>query len=211
RGAEATGRGSIYLSDLWSWPDPALTHAQRDAALRAFCLQLAADLPGVVGEPAHPLEAGLRLHDHIAHGKASRSPDDAAAQPFPPILARAMAASPFDAAIHDAVGRALGKSAFALYGAPAPIPSADALFPGNGAGGGAVRAIAAMLRPAPLRAFDVWLIVGKDDDLERDVRPWVVDRGVRAFKLKILGRDNAVDAARAAAVFRRRWASPVPG
>ncbi|MCX5659958.1 MAG: hypothetical protein NTW19_09590, partial [Planctomycetota bacterium] len=21
-GGEATGRGSIYLSDLWSWPDP---------------------------------------------------------------------------------------------------------------------------------------------------------------------------------------------
>src|SRR4051812_33064821 len=31
-GREAAGRGSIYLSDLWAWPDPGLPHARRDAA-----------------------------------------------------------------------------------------------------------------------------------------------------------------------------------
>ena len=28
-GREATGRGSIYLSDLWAWPDPAIAHERR--------------------------------------------------------------------------------------------------------------------------------------------------------------------------------------
>ncbi len=36
-GREALGRGSIYLSDLWAWPDPKFTHEQRDAELRKMC------------------------------------------------------------------------------------------------------------------------------------------------------------------------------
>jgi len=41
-GTEATGKGSIYLSDLWAWPDPALDHMQKDATLR--------DLTGSIAE-----------------------------------------------------------------------------------------------------------------------------------------------------------------
>ena len=36
-GYEAIGRSSIYLSDLWSWPDVRLTHEYRDASLRQLC------------------------------------------------------------------------------------------------------------------------------------------------------------------------------
>lgn len=198
----ALGRGSIYLSDLWSWPEPRLSHAQRDSVLRGLSEAIARSLPQACGGgAAHPLELGLRLHDWVAHEGPEAVAHDAKgeADPLrPPILALAMAASPFDAAVHDAVGGALGRSAFALYAAPAAAPSADALFPGRGA----VAAIGAMLRPEPVRAFDVWHIVGKDDDLQRDVGPWVRERGVRAFKLKIQGRDARVDAERTAAVFR---------
>jgi len=30
----ATGSGSIYLSDLWAWPDSTLDHPERDEVLR---------------------------------------------------------------------------------------------------------------------------------------------------------------------------------
>ena len=43
-GKEAVGRGSIYLSDLWAWPDPSLTHEQRDVVLRKLCENIAGDL-----------------------------------------------------------------------------------------------------------------------------------------------------------------------
>jgi hypothetical protein len=80
-GQEAEGRGSIYLSDLWAWPDPALTHAQRDAEMRRLCLQLAdAPWPG----ESHPLEAGLRLHARAAAMTADPVP----------LLARLVCASP---------------------------------------------------------------------------------------------------------------------
>src|SRR5438105_1116379 len=53
-GRTAVGRGSIPLSDVWAWPDPALTHDQRDAAMRQYCQAIASSLSDLCGsEPAH--------------------------------------------------------------------------------------------------------------------------------------------------------------
>lgn len=184
----ATGRGSIFLSDLWAWPGGALDHDGKDRALRAMCEAIARDLHTLTGgEAAHPLTLGLRLHDAVMHGF-----DDVDAP-----LARAMCASPFDAAIHDAVGRALGCSAFALYEDDAPLPGADEWLDGH-----ATKAVREMILPQPRRAFDAWWVVGKNDDLHRDVRPAAERFGYRHFKLKLMGADNDADAARTAAVHR---------
>jgi L-alanine-DL-glutamate epimerase-like enolase superfamily enzyme len=198
-GKEAVGRGSIYLSDLWAWPDPKYTHEQRDALLQDFCRDIAKGLNQLQEEqPLHPLELGLRLHNVICHG--SDVPERFAEIP---ILARAMCLSPFDAAIHDAAGIAVQQSAFDFYDEPASIPSADDLFPHSST----VAAVRDLIRHPPQRDIPAWLIVGKNDDLQRDVRPWVVDRGYRCFKLKIMGKDGAVDAARTVEVFQaaRSW------
>ena len=32
-GRRATGRGAVYLSDLWAWPDHSLSHNERDRVL----------------------------------------------------------------------------------------------------------------------------------------------------------------------------------
>lgn len=189
-GREETGRGSIYLSDLWAWPDPTRTHEERDATLREMCRRMAEDLPDLCGsEPEHPLELGMRLHHSVCHREEFSTP---------PVLARTMCASPFDAAIHDAVGLALQRPAMEIYDEPAPIPSADPYFPGSSA----VEAISRMLLRPPRREFDAWLVVGKADPLEEEVAPWVRERGYRAFKLKIMGQDNAVDVARTVEVYR---------
>jgi L-alanine-DL-glutamate epimerase-like enolase superfamily enzyme len=183
-GRRATGRGSIYLSDLWAWPDPARTHEERDAVLRDLCRTFAADLPALCGaKPAHPLELGLRLHDSACHADS------------PPALARAMAASPFDAAIHDAAGQATGQSAFAFFDVAASLPSAEALFDMP-----AWQAIRATISP-PKRRLRAWYVVGKNDGPEQ-LRPWVQDRGYRCLKIKLLGRDPAADAARTAEAYR---------
>ncbi|HUT93944.1 MAG TPA: enolase C-terminal domain-like protein [Thermoguttaceae bacterium] len=185
-GKEATGRGSIYLSDLWAWPEPSLAHAARDAVLRKLCEEIAANLWTHCGREAiHPLELGLRLHESVCH------------ESTPPPLARAMCASPFDAAIHDAVGIALGRSAFDFYRDSTPIPTADPFFAKRDTCG----AIALLMRP-PKRALLAWYVAGKKDSMERDVGPWIRDRGYRCFKIKILGRDNAADVARTVEVFR---------
>lgn len=182
---EAEGIGSIYLSDLWSWPDPSRTHEQRDAALRELCERIAQDLPSIVGEEAHPLELGIRLHHAALHWDSPA-----------PALARSLCASPFDAAIHDAVGRALGVSAFSFYKDPVAIPSADAYFPG-----GACRAIAQALQE-PADSLAGWWIINSHDSLDGDFAQAIRERGYGCFKIKLLGKDSDADAGRTAAVYR---------
>ncbi len=194
-GKQATGYGSIYLSDLWAWPLPALSHDQRDKVLRGFTQRIADNLWEFCGnQPQHPLELGLRLHNSIHHEQVEHADGDTAYAV--PMLAKAMCASPFDAALHDAVGIALEKNAFDFYDEPVAIPAADPYFNGDAAG-----AIARTLQQ-PLPALDAWLVVGAKDDLETVVAPWVRDRGYRCFKLKILGQDNAADVARTVDVYR---------
>ena len=183
-GKEATGSGSIYLSDLWAWPDPDLTHEQRDAELRKLCLEIADDLKNLCGsQPAHPLELGLRLHDSVCHDTT------------PPPLARAMCASPFDAAIHDATGIALGISAFDFYSEPAELPTAQRYLGTN-----ACQEINGIIAK-PKEKLKAWYLVIKNDGKEQ-LAPWVQGRGYRCFKIKILGQDNDYDVARTIEVFR---------
>ncbi|MCD4823368.1 MAG: hypothetical protein K8S55_02070 [Phycisphaerae bacterium] len=183
-GREGVGRGSIYLSDLWAWPEPSLTHEQRDAVLRGICEDIAGNLWDLCGrEAVHPLELGLRLHENVCD------------KTTPPALARAMCASPFDAAIHDAVGIALGVSAFDFYKTPASLPTADPYFDGD-----ANAAIAGIIR-APKNELKAWYVVGKNDT-EKDLAPWVRDRGYRCLKIKILGQDNGCDVSRTVEAFR---------
>lgn len=171
-GTEALGRGAIYLSDVWAWPDPNLDHDHRDRRLRVRCEAVAAQLPRLTGGAAHPLELGLRLHDALARSDGTDEP---------PLLARLLCSAPFDAAIHDAAGRALGRSAFSLYDTPAPIPSASSFFPG----GDVVGAIRRALRP-PVSELQAWWVLGRDDDPAAEREP-IAAGGYRAFKLKLLG------------------------
>lgn len=189
-GRRATGRGAIYLSDLWAWPDPQTPHEVRERALIDLAQRIAAELPQfAAGQHLHPLELGLRLH---AWAKESLAADSAI-----PALARAMCASPFDAAIHDAAGIAFDRSAFALFDDDAPIPSADRYF----SAGGAVAAIRRAIQP-PRRELPAWFVVNKTDALPSELSSAYARHGYRSFKLKITGSDNAADAARTVEVFQ---------
>jgi L-alanine-DL-glutamate epimerase-like enolase superfamily enzyme len=189
-GRRATGRGTVPLSDLWAWPDFSLSHATRDGVLRTMCERLAAEAPKCFRDvKAHPLELGLRLHQWACH--------EMAIEPDPPLLARAMCASPFDAAIHDAAGRALNRSAFSLYNEAVAMPSADAYFPEGGACG----AIRDVLRQ-PRLELPAWYVVGIHEPLESTLVPAIRRHGYWCFKLKLSGRDNELDAARTIEVYR---------
>jgi L-alanine-DL-glutamate epimerase-like enolase superfamily enzyme len=193
---EAIGHGSIALSDLWAWPEPTLSHDQRDQALRALCQKIANNLQMLCGgEPAHPIELGLRLHNSVcetpSHNAESTGPN-------PSLLAKAMCLSPFDAAVHDAVGHALKRSAFTFYEEDQLIPASDHLF----AGSSTCAVIRSMLNTRPVEKFSAWVIVGKGDDLNSDILPWVNDRQYGCFKLKLQGTDNTEDVRRVIEVYR---------
>ena len=71
-GQRATGRGTVYLSDLWAWPDHTLSHDRRDAALRRLCDTLVAEIPKYFRNvKLHPLDLGLQLHHLACHELAT--------------------------------------------------------------------------------------------------------------------------------------------
>lgn len=188
-GRRGVGRGSIYLSDLWAWPAAEVARPARAGALRDFTTEIANELPRRASEAFHPLELGLQLHAwvcnelHAAHGM--------------PALARMMCGSPFDAAIHDAVGAATGQSAFAFYEEPISLPSAEEYF----SGAGASAAIRRLIEPIK-HSLPAWWIVGKSDSLPDCLARPVRDGGYERFKLKITGHDVEGDAKRTADVYR---------
>ncbi|HEX2750136.1 MAG TPA: hypothetical protein VHM91_19165, partial [Verrucomicrobiales bacterium] len=190
-GREATGRSSIYLSDLWAWPDPAYTHAQRDEKMREYCLRTTSELAEQNSGRRHPIELGMSMHRRIGDSTGDGSI---------PFLAGLVCVSPFDAALHDGAGRALGLSAFRFYDASGAGDDgeSDMLFPGKGA----LAAVHDFLLPQPSRAVDGWYVVSGTDPLAGDFRAFVQQRGFRCFKLKTHGKDSEADARRTAEVFQ---------
>ena len=187
----AVGRGSIYLSDLWAWPDSSMSHQKRDMVLRGLCTEIAEYLHEFCGgAPAHPLELGLTLHDRVCEDNHLRSPGRI------PSLALAMCISPFDAAIHDAAGIATGRSAFSFYGDLEPFPTADRYFGRVGACG----AIRQMLT-SPKERLKAWYLAGKNDTVD-DLSPWIRDRGYRCIKIKLHGQETAEDVERTIEIHR---------
>lgn len=188
-GRRGIGRGSVYLSHQWAWRGGDLSPSQRDDSLRALCLRIASSLPNLCGRKArHPLDHGLILHEVVRGWTLDDNP---------PSLARAVCASPFDAALHDAVGLALGQSAFHLYDDDIALPVADRWFPTLGASA----AIRKTLR-APMRALNAWLVVCRDDSLDEMMGSLAFSRGIRAFKLKTRGDDPRADARWTGEVYR---------
>jgi L-alanine-DL-glutamate epimerase-like enolase superfamily enzyme len=186
-GSTGSGIGSIYLSDVWSWPHGGLTHHEKDLQMRALCMEIAAKLPGWAQPAAHPLELGLQLHDRVCHA-GDRGPF--------PVLARAVCLSPFDAAIHDAVGHALGRSAFSFYDESVSLPRADRFFKGANA----TELIRRTLKP-PKTALDAWWVIGAGEEIATSFGTAVREGGYRGYKIRLQGKRVSEDVARIITVF----------
>jgi L-alanine-DL-glutamate epimerase-like enolase superfamily enzyme len=190
RGRVAKGKGAVYLSDMWAWPTSLLSHEECVRSLRELCESIAAALPTFDGaQVLHPLETGLRIHC-LACEQLSVTPN-------PPALARALCGSPFDAAVHDAVGRFARLSAFSLYNEAVPVPSADRYFPGVGA----CREVANIIQP-PKRELPAWYVIGMSEPLEATMLPAMRRCGYSSFKIKLSGCDVQADVARTSEVYR---------
>ena len=186
-GRTGSGIGSVYLSDVWSWPQGGQTHQEKDFQMRALCLEIATELPRWSRPATHPLELGLQLHDQVCHG--------AGHERFP-LLARAVCLSPFDAAIHDAVGHALGRSAFTFYDEPVSLPQADRIF-----GGASASDLIRRTLKHPVTALDAWWVIGAAENIAAAFGSAVREGGHRCYKIRLQGKSLDEDVARIIAVF----------
>jgi len=113
-GRRGRGFGSMPIGNVWAWPSSKVTPTQSLAAMKRFT-ELAVEQAGKHGEFGHPLDITRELaeqHESLATAivKEQRLSEGM------PKLAQLVAASPIEAAIHDAFGKTLGANSYNLLG-----------------------------------------------------------------------------------------------
>ena len=99
----ASGFGSMPIGNIWAWPSEQVTPEQSEAALLRFSEEVI-DLANECSEFGHPIDLVYHLSAEYHHLAKQLSTQMKLAAPIPE-LAQLVAASPFDAALHDAYGR----------------------------------------------------------------------------------------------------------
>ena len=110
-GKEAWGFGSMPLGNAWAFPNVPF-----DVSLGAM-RALADDLRRITAdctERGHPIDLARVLDPEFLRAAADVSRRRALPRPIP-TLCTLVVSSPFDAALHDAYGKAFGVSAYATY------------------------------------------------------------------------------------------------
>ncbi len=113
-GQAANGFGSMPLGNVWSFPSRVLGYDQTLAAMKA----LAAKLQKIFAndrETGHPIDIYHALEPAIFRAAEEVTREQQLAEPVPKLCALVVA-SPFDAAVHDAFGKAHGLNCYHTYG-----------------------------------------------------------------------------------------------
>lgn len=222
-GARAEGWGETPLSVQWAWPG-ALSYEERHGRMKAFCEALTRawsefDCSGHAMDVGHAfLEERLPQlwREHNA--------------PYPPErhmpwLAALICASPFDIALHDAYGNAVGRPVYETY--TPEFMNRDLAFFLPETASPAVNFAGRypqdyFSRPAP-RSLVAWHLVGGRDPLRPEevetpiddgypvlLEDWIRTDGLKCLKIKLTGTDSTWDYERIVAVGRIAIAHDVP-
>ena len=114
-GRRGTGFGSMPVGNIWGWPSNALAPNETEKAMARLSAELAAKANDYSGE-GHPLEITHDLSEVYESTAEAVIAEMGLAEKMPK-LARLVAASPLEAAIHDGYGKALGQNSYNVLGA----------------------------------------------------------------------------------------------
>jgi L-alanine-DL-glutamate epimerase-like enolase superfamily enzyme len=197
-GREAWGFGSMTLGNAWAFP--AVAHDAGLGAMTALAGELRA-LTAACDEEGHPIDLFRTLEPEYLRAAEALSGTRALPVPIPK-LCTLVVASAFDAAIHDAYGKAFGVSCYETYG-PSFMTRDLSHDLGRAFRGEYLdRYVPAVPRPTtpvfhsvgasdPLEAADVrvWIRDGLPNTLEE----WIPRDGLTHFKMKLNGGDLEAD------------------
>jgi len=210
-GRMVTGSGSMPLGNVWSFPARDLPYETTLGAMKSLATKLKAIVAGC-DEAAHPLELWHLLEpDFLA---AARTESDRLGLQMPiPKLAVLVTASPFDAALHDACGKALERSSF-LSLAPDLVGHDLSRYLGEEFRSVDLREV---VRPRPADSVPLFHSVGgsdpltaaeadaaavPDDGLPRTLAEWISFNGLWNIKIKLQGESLDWDVDRTLSVDR---------
>jgi L-alanine-DL-glutamate epimerase-like enolase superfamily enzyme len=208
-GRRARGTGSMSLGNAWAWPSTTVSGEDTLRAVQRMADLLLADARAY-REMGHPLEITHDLATQHATIAELVRRELSLAEPMPR-LPQLLAASPLEAAIHDAYGKALGQNSYNVLGPEF-----------------ANRDLAAYLTPefqgeyldrytlrAPKPRMPLYHLVGAldpltdadiaqriNDGLPETLPEWINHNGLTHLKLKLNGDDLAWDVDRVVAIER---------
>ncbi|MDB5310329.1 MAG: hypothetical protein JWO38_4531 [Gemmataceae bacterium] len=206
-GRTATGFGSMPLGNVWAYPSRKLGY---DATLGAMKELVTAFWETVeeCTEFGHPVELGHLLEPRFLAHLGPVGAELRLADPIPP-LAGLVAASPFDAAIHDGYGKVHGLSCYRTYG-PEYLGHDLGRYLGDEFAG---ETLDRYVLPVPKPRMPLYHLVGALDPLTpaevkqpiRDGLPealggWIARDGLTHLKVKLNGDDLNWDVDRVVAV-----------
>ncbi len=113
-GRTAKGFGSMPLGNIWSFPSRTLSYDTTLGAMKSLAGRIA-KLTSDYREPGHPIDINTALEPDYLKAAAEVSRQLNLAEPIPKLCAL-VTMSAFDAAIHDAYGKAHGLNCYHTYG-----------------------------------------------------------------------------------------------
>ena len=106
----ATGFGSMPIGNIWAWPSDKVSPEQSEKAMRLFA-ERAISLANAYDDFGHPVELIYQLSAEYHHQGKLLAEKLGLGEPIP-TLAQLVAASPLDAAVHDAYGIVHGLNSY---------------------------------------------------------------------------------------------------
>jgi L-alanine-DL-glutamate epimerase-like enolase superfamily enzyme len=208
-GRSATGFGSMPLGNVWSFPSLILTYDQTLAAMKALAERVAT-LIRDCKESGHPIDLTWTLEPEY-HRAAEDVSRELGLVEVIPALCTLVVASPFDAAVHDAFGKAHGLNCYHTYG-PDFMSHDLGHYLGPEFAGQWLDSYIARKPQArmplyhligaldPLEDADVAKRIG--DGLPETLPEWIAYNGLTHLKIKLNGDDLAWDVARVTGIDR---------
>ena len=208
-GRRGRGFGSMPIGNVWAWPSSSVTPAQSLDAMKRFAEGLVKVVANYRG-CGHPLDITRELAED--HGSLADSVVQSMglAEPMPK-LAELVAASPFEAAIHDAYGKTLGANSYNLVGAEFVNHDLAHYLTPEFAG----EHLDQYTLRRPKATMPLYHLVGAldplsdadvsqplNDGLPETLGEWIVADGLTHLKIKLNGDDLPWDVERVAGVER---------
>lgn len=206
-GHHATGFGSMPVGNIWAWPSSVVEPEPAEAAMCDFAERVV-KIGNAVPEFAHPLDLVFLISAEYHHLGKSVAQQKGLPEPIPP-LGQLVAASPFDAAVHDAYGRANNLNSYNALSAEFMnhdlASYLDDQFAGEYLDQYTLREPKSRMplyhlvgALDPLTAADVQQRIG--DGLPETLPEWIAADGLTHLKIKLNGDDLDWDVARVIAV-----------
>jgi L-alanine-DL-glutamate epimerase-like enolase superfamily enzyme len=206
-GKIANGFGSMPLGNVWAYPSKKMNYDQTLAAMKAVVGRVH-EIAGAYGEFGHPIDITHALEPAYHRAAAEEAQRLATPDPIPP-LCTLVAASPFDAALHDAFGKVHGLNCFSTYGSDFMSHDLGHYLGTEFKGEWLDHYVDKKAKPRmplyhlvgaldPLTTADVTKPIG--DDLPETLGEWIHFNGLTHLKIKLNGDDLNWDVERVVGV-----------